>query len=54
MSKVVENETIKINMRSELDSRLEIHSNNNAHQKHLNISNTTNTFYSQEQSRKNS
>ena len=45
VSKVVENETIKINLKHDLDSKLEGYSNNNAHQKHLK---TTNTFYSQE------
>ena len=45
VSKVVENETIKINLKHDLDSKLESNSNNNAHQKHLKA---TNTFYSQE------
>ncbi len=45
VSKVVENETIKINMRSEFEYRHELNSNNNAHKKHLNIKNTTNKFY---------
>jgi hypothetical protein len=35
VSKVVENETIKINLKHDLDSKLESNSNNNAHQKHL-------------------
>jgi hypothetical protein len=43
VSKVVENETIKINLKHDLDSKLESNSNNNAHQKHLE---STNTFYS--------
>ena len=45
VSKVVENETIKINLRSELDSKIDLNSNYNAHQKHLK---TMNSFYSQD------